>query len=307
MLGTEKDATVQKKARGAPKKNGPSWKSRGIIITCYREWVTELPEGVQYIAWGDELCPTTGKPHKQAFAYAEIAQRFAWWAKRFPQCRLAPMIGNFMQNENYCSKAGSYHELGEKPMLNGEHKAKHRVVELMERGDSPVAIAREHGSLTETVGRYFRFWEVMHRDIVMDKLRDQGFKPRQVYIHIGPTQAGKSRLIYEQHDCRDVYIMPKRDGKWYGNYKGQSVVVFNDVRHGDIMSYPDFLNITDGYPIEVEVKGGFVPWCAEYIYFTSNDPVEKWWPHIDAESAAAVKRRVTEVRVFKSDGTFEFE
>lgn len=289
-------------------KKNPSWKARGIVITSYRlnDW-TELPEGVQYLAWGDETCPTTGRPHKQAFAYSQLQNRFSWWKARFPKDHMEPMRGNFRENETYITKEGTLKELGERPMLNGDHKAKHIIVQKIEEGEKPIEIARNHGNLTETVARYHRFWQTMWREITMSKLREEGFQPRQVYIHVGPAGVGKSKYIYEQHSTHDIYVMPRRDGKWYGSYSGQSVVVFNDVRPGDIMSVPDFLNVTDGYPIEVEVKGDFVPWCAKYIYFTSNVGYDLWWPYANEESIAAVKRRITECRVFKDDGSMTFE
>lgn len=278
-----------------------------MCITSYKQTAWQvLPPGVLYLAWGDETCPTTGRPHKQAFAYTDIAQRFSWWSQRFPKDHLEVMRGNFRENEAYVTKEGTLNELGEKPMLNGDHRAKHAVVELIEQGQQPIAIAREHGHLTETVARYHRFWQLMWRTIRMEKMQSEGFKPRQVFILTGPCGVGKSRSIYEQHSSRDVYVMPRRDGKWFGSYSGQSVVVFNDVRAGDIMSVPDFLNITDGYPIEVEIKGDFVPWCAEYIYFTSNDPLDEWWPMISSDSLAAVRRRVTETRVFNVNGEISF-
>jgi len=289
-------------------KGNPTWRARGVCLTSYREtdW-EQLPVGVQYLAWGDETCPTTGRPHKQAFAYSQTPQRFSWWKANFPKDHIEQMRGNFRENEKYITKEGTLRELGERPMLNGDHRAKHAIVARIENGERPMTIARENGELTETIARYHRFWTIMYREITMEKLRSQGFKPRQVFIHVGAAGVGKSRLIYNEHKFSDIYVMPRRDGKWFGSYSGQPVVVFNDVRAGDIMSIPDFLNVTDGYPIEVEVKGDFVPWCAEYIYFTSNDTFDLWWPYSSDENRAAVKRRVTEMRVFKADGSMTFE
>ena len=54
------------------------------------------------------------------------------------------------------------------------------------------------------------------------------------------------------------------------------------------MPVTDFLNITDGYPIEVEVKGAFVPWSAHTIYFTSNFDWTAWWSNLGYDQTQAV-------------------
>ena len=42
------------------------------------------------------------------------------------------------------------------------------------------------------------------------------------------------------------------------------------------MTRTDFLNITDRYPLQVEVKGDSIEWSPEEIWFTSNYDPEAW-------------------------------
>lgn len=114
----------------------------------------------------------------------------------------------------------------------------------------------------------------------------------------GPTEAGKSSAVREIHGFANVYSMPDNKLQWAGSYDGQSVVLFDDVTAGSIMSVTDFLRYTDGYPIEAPTKGGFVTWVPDHIYFTSNLDFDSWWPCATPEHLAAARRRVTEFRVF---------
>ena len=293
-----KPATLKK--RNVSQKKDEKGTFRGATITHFGPEYTSLPDNIQYLAFGHEICPTSGRPHLQMFAYSCSAMRHTQWRKIFPGDHIEKMGGSFVQNEVYCSKEGTLTELGVKPMENGKRRTVLTVMELIESGERPMKIARTEPELTETVARYYRFFNEVHREVQMERLQAKGFQPREVFILTGSAGTGKSRYVHEQHGFTDVYIMPRRDGKWFGNYSGQSVVVFNDVCPGDIMPVTDFLNITDGYPIEVEIKGAFVPWCAQTIYFTSNFDWEAWWPSLSYDQTQAVLRRVTEVRVFKA-------
>lgn len=125
-------------------------------ITSYREddWTT-LPPGVKYLAWSNETCPTTGRAHKQAFAYGK--KTFAGWKAAFPGDHIEEMRGTFAENESYCSKAGALIKLGERPMENGKRRSSEKILALLESGERPTKIARSNPELLESVARYDKF------------------------------------------------------------------------------------------------------------------------------------------------------
>ena len=287
----------------------PGYQFRAVTITSYREtaW-TELPPGVKYLAWSEETCPTTGRAHLQAFAYGEgRGKTFNGWKAVFPGDHLEEMQGTFAQNEAYCSKAGQLQELGERPMDNGKRRASEKVLLLLEEGERPTKIARANPKLLDTVARYHKFWDRLFLEISMERMNKEGFKPKQVFMLIGPTGTGKTRGVYEQYGFGNVYRAVSNKGDWFDGYNGQPAVIFDECGPGAIMPITQFLTITDGYPLSLPVKGGFVPFRPEAVYFTANVSYTNWWSDPLQEHLQAAKRRITEVRVFKADGTVTFE
>jgi hypothetical protein len=288
----------------------PKKKKQKIIEArgaCLTDWsakpYTVLPPGVQFVAWGLETCPSTGRLHNQAWAYG-INRSESAWAKAFFNKplwgKVELMRGTFASNETYCSKSGQYQKLGVEPMGDGQKRC------LMDYTDAiratpqhPYNFTRAEPMFAPLFVQYGRGLTNFTNRVIMDRLNAEGFKKREVYILTGSTETGKSRHAPQHYGgYTNIYNMPRRDGKWYGNYSGQPVVCFNDIAPGDIMSVTDFLNITDGHPCEVETKGDFVPWQAKTIFFTSNYAWTQWWPNISEEHKQAVQRRITAVKPY---------
>lgn len=277
------------------KETKPDWRSRLVCFTCFdtKRDLRELANSVQYLAYGLEKCPTTSREHFQAFAYSATPQRFSWWQKLLKPMHFEPCHGTLDQNQTYCSKAGQYTEIGMKPMGSGNKRILLEIKDQLDKGE-PLRKLRKIDGAFDAVLRHERGLKEYERQLRMDKMYADGYKSKQVIVITGPTNTGKSRTIYDRHVATDVYSMPNCTGQWAGTYDGQPVVLYDDVGRGNIMPITDFLRLCDGYPIEVPVKGGFVPWTPTSIYFTSNFKFDEWWPYADPEHIAAARRRVTE-------------
>lgn len=262
----------------------------------------KLREKVQYYAYGKEVCPKTGKDHYQAFAYVSVAQRWSWWQKALKPNHFEKCNGNLHQNEVYCSKSNDYTEWGLKPMGDGVKRGMLVIKDSIEAGVPLKKIQRRDDHFEDCI-RYRRALKEFEQDVRIERMYEKGFVKKTVSIYVGATGTHKSRDVRSQFP--DVYSMPDLSMQWAGSYDGQSAVIFDDVGPGNIMSVTNFLRITDGYPIEVAVKGGYVAWSPEFIFFTSNVHYSKWWPVISAEHLEAVKRRLASVRVYKSVGVYE--
>jgi len=258
-----------------------------------------LPKGVDYVAWCIETCPTTGRQHCQGWAWAQTPKKFGGWKKAFPGAHIEKMMGSFLQNDKYCSKTtgGLLKELGTRPMENGKKRVLLQIKECIEGGET-VSKIQKRDEYFDTVLRYERGLRDYERRLRLDKSIEAGYSKRHVTVLIGKAGSGKTKHVYDQHNGHSVYTMPKNDGKWFGTYDGQLVVLFDDVSPGDIMPITTFLRVTDGYPIEVEIKGGFTPWVPTHIYITSNLGIREWWPTMTDEQYLAVQRRVSEI-IFK--------
>lgn len=275
---------------------------RAMVLTSYvtPDGWSELPKGLQYFCYGDEICPTTQRPHKQGFAYSTNAMRFPAWQKIFPRIRLAPMLGSFAQNEVYCSKKGSYHVFGVEPMLPSHKRSLEELVgdvsdaaDLQVPLDEVVTIPENRSTFVQYNGGIQRLYNMQ----VTKRLRatDVNLAPEVLWFH-GPPGSGKTRTTLELHP--QLYRVPTSNQyKWKDGYCGQDAVLYDNVSPKNID--PDtFLQEIDRYYMQVPVKGGFIGWRPKIIYITSvMSPDDMVLAHVFSNGDELL-RRITCIREF---------
>lgn len=271
-------------------KNAPF---RGACITINNPTPDDYDidmDKVGYFAYSDEI-GESGTPHIQGFAYSKKAMKLSGWKKIFPRAHIEKMRGSFSDNVKYCSKQSELIEFGTRPS-QGERTDLLAVKALVKQGKRPMDIADDHDEHFVAVARHHVFFERYHH-FTQGKRMKTDFDPVQVFIRWGEAGAGKSRYVYDTFP--DVYTMPDNTAQWFGSYNGQSTVLFDDVEIGNIPSLSTFKRITDRYPIEVPVKGGFVWWKPKRIFFTANSHWTVWWKQLTEQDQEAIKRRLTSV------------
>jgi len=234
---------------------------------------TTLEEDLQYYAYGSEVCPTTDRPHYQAFGYSKRAQRMSWWIKLLKPHHVEKCIGSLDENDAYCKKEGSYSEWGVKPMANGKKRS------LQELCDAVVSSVETGGMLCDVVTepehmatfvQYNNGITRLHQHCVTAKLRkiDKNIAPEVIYIS-GPPGCGKSRYVYDKEP--DVFKIPASDKyKWKDGYSGQDAVLYDNMAKDNINPF-ELLQELDRYYMQVPVKGGFIGWRPRRIYITAVD------------------------------------
>lgn len=252
---------------------------RGMVLTIYdfSESVTVLPNWLQYYAYGAETCPTTGRPHHQAFAYAKVPQRFVRWKKQFPTAHLEAMRGSFLQNEKYCSKQGSLIELGVRPMDNGHRRDLQQFCDRLIDGeklkevalDMPTTFCQYHNGLRSLQAYVSTPYE-------HDSVRG--------YWYWGPPGTGKSH--YARHHFTGLYI--KAQNKWFDGYNGETTILLDDF---DCKLLGHYLKIwMDKWSCSGEVKGGTVHLQHHHFVVTSNYSIrDMFYP--DENLIGAIERR----------------
>lgn len=112
---------------------------------------------------------------------------------------------------------------------------------------------------------------------------------RQVFVFWGAPGTGKSRRAWEEAGL-DAY--PKDPcTKYWDGYQGGSNVVIDEFR-GEI-NISHVLRWFDRYPVNVECKFGAVTLRATRIWITSNVDPREWYPGVNADTTAALLRRLT--------------
>ncbi len=111
---------------------------------------------------------------------------------------------------------------------------------------------------------------------------------RTTYVFWGKTGTGKSRRAWDEAGL-EAYSKDPRSKFWCG-YQSQKNIVIDEFRGGIDVSH--LLRWLDRYPVRVEIKGSSRPLVAETIWITSNLNPTDWYPDSDAETVAALRRRL---------------
>lgn len=262
---------------------------RFVVITDHREayqneGYVHLPPRTQYVAWGHETCPTTGKRHLQVWAYGEKRSIKAW-SVDFGNSHIEGMMGSMLQCDKYQSKQNQLKELGLRPMHSGHKRTLVDFTDACIRDPhiAPVDFAIENPDYAPTYVQYGRGLEKLSAAAYAKRIKGDHTAPEVIYIH-GPPGSGKSRHVRELEP--DIYDVPAADGfKWKDGYHAHEAVLFDNVSRKSLRDPDQFLKEIDRYPVRVSIKGGFVMWKPKRIYITSiqspeylagifNDPVE---------------------------------
>lgn len=225
-------------------------KSRNWVLTIFNfDLIPNLKhESIRYSAYGDEICKKTGRPHKQAFVVFKDNVRFSHVKKLFPSTHIEKMQGRLEHNEAYCSKEGSYHEYGNKPMT------KRRQGELgREYWQEQLDLARQDPDLCDPKLQitHLNNLERIH-ERAQKKSKLEHLTELDNWWFVGPTGTGKSRTARELYP--DAYI--KQCNKWWNDYEGQETVIIEDINpdHKYMANFID--QWCDHYPFPAETKGG---------------------------------------------------
>jgi hypothetical protein len=215
-----------------------------------------------YIAYGEEICPKTKKPHHQGFIYFSGARgSIKGVAKLLGKCNVGMCDGNLDQNDDYCSKENDLIEFGERPKQGFRNDLEEVKSKILEHKLSVDEICIENPNIYHQYGRTLNKLE----DIALRK-KFRNWMTEGVWIY-GPTGTGKSHKAYEGFNPVTHYNYPDDNG-WWDGYTGQEIVIINEFR-GEI-KYRELLTLCDKYPMSVRRRGREpVPFLAKKIIITS--------------------------------------
>lgn len=210
-------------------------------------------------------------------------------------CHVEVMLGTIDQAVEYCQKDMgdqmeyvTFFESGVRPLSNdnkgrAEKLRWKRALDLSKAGDIDAIDADIQ----------FRYYPTIL------KLRlDYALKPVPLADvtgewRYGLTGHGKTRGVFE--DYPDCYI--KSRNKWWSSYRGQDVVLLDDLGHNDAKWIGDFLKDWAGqFPFQAETKGAGMQIRPKKFIVTSQYQIEELW--YDKETIDALKRRFKCIHIF---------
>lgn len=236
---------------------------------------------VSYSIFGVESGGENSTPHLQGFITFRRAYRLAQLKKLHPRCHWEPAkAGDGM---NYCMKDQNYE------IKDNRSQGKRNDLLKYSEEIKTIGLKRAVRENLEVALKYPSGSKFIH-SMLMDHRRVD--TPPEVYWLYGDAGTGKTRQVFEEHGQDNIYVKNCSKGnKWFDGYEQQKVCLFDDIRC-DTLDWNYLLQITDRYPLSVEIKGGMIPFNSPIIVFTSPRSIESTFVN-NGEDIEQFLRRVT--------------
>lgn len=197
----------------------------------------------------------------------------------------------------YCKKENNYIEYGDSPAKVLSKKDKNKL--LLE---TPLEKLVEDGEIS-----IYSICQLKKaKDLLEDERIQQTFTKKDVRWYCGPTGAGKTREAWSEAikaaggNLQEIWVS-HATSQWYDGYHGQRFAILDDIRSAQ-WPFAELLRITDRYPIQVPVKGGFRKWVPTTIWITApGRPEEVYCDHTTGrvfDGIEQLNRRISELREF---------
>lgn len=245
------------------------------------------PEQIQGLFYQVEQCPKTSKYHLQGFVVFKKKVRFGTVKTLFPTAHIEKCRGTQQQNITYCSKSESKirgpFTVGtlETP---GKSKPLQEACKMIVEGKTMREIAVEYPTVFVVHSRGLR---MLQQQILEEPA---SWRVIEVIWYWGKTNVGKTRTCYEQ----DPKLYKVKDkGQWWDGYIDQTTILFDEF-YGEI-PMKNMLNWLDGYPIDLEVKGGYTSARWTKVFITSNTDPHNMYNGVPQDVRDAFYRRINQI------------
>lgn len=263
-------------------------RSRNYCFTDYQDLDASIiwdnySDKLRYIVIGNEICPKTGRPHGQGFIQFHKPQRRTAVAKILGKCAFFACKGSALQNVKYCTKDGKYQEFGE-AVLQGQRTDLMKIKDEIDNGASLEKLYSDH---FETVCRYRN--GIKEYKKIIDHKRNKQFRHVETHVYAGPTGVGKTRKAFEENP--NAFLLTGDRLQWFDGYEGEKTLIIDE--YDNQIKITELLNLLDGYPLRLPIKGSFTYAGWTKVIITTNLTSRQMHVHAKPAHREALKRRIT--------------
>ena len=251
--------------------------SRRYCFTIFNEddaFTPTFEAPIRYLAFGREICPETGRKHIQGYMELESPRRYSTIKKikGYESAHFEEAKGTYEENIRYCSKEGSFTELGTHK-TQGERSDYGKALEILRETPNRTGMKRV---LNECPDVFFKYPRGLEKALELcipdpvnedkDQLRpwqhdlffylmDSQPDPRKIRFYVDEHGgAGKSwfvRFFYCDQLNQTLVLSNGKHDRLYYCYTGQRVVLFDFTRstdpENDHLPYAVIENVKNGY------------------------------------------------------------
>lgn len=253
---------------------------------------------LRYGIYSEEI-GESGTYHLQGYLEFSRALRMGPLKEMFGELipHLEPRMGTREQAREYCCDtkdpsflAGPY-EFGEwNAGGQGRRNDLASFKSAIDSGETDLQLWDSHPA------QYLRYMNGVSRIRLLKSSRRDW--PMDIIYLVGPPGTGKSKAAMDLHPLA-YWVSKGRTGVWWDGYQGESTVILDEL-DGTWFTWTFLMRLLDRYPMNVEFKGGSLPFLARTIIITSNKyPWELYnrWKF----PLPALFRRITEIRLFSPE------
>lgn len=266
-----------------------------------RHWCFTLPnpkacldfqssDCIRYAVYQEEVSNDTGLHHFQGYIELDRAARLSYVKKLkgLEKGHFEIRKGTRDQAREYCMKEDSrvdgpweygVWEAGGQ----GKRNDMTGMWDIIKGGATEVEIMEQFPEL------YMRYHGAVSKMCVSMNKGERTWKSI-VTIIIGPPGVGKSKHCLD-HYPGAYWLSNSRNNVWWQGYEKQETVIIDEFNYGWVPF--DYLKrLLDGYPLQVEVKGGSRQFVAKEIIITCNKDPRVWYSDNNRFDDKALMRRM---------------
>jgi len=243
----------------------------------------------------------SGTPHKQGLGRMKKTTRVNSIAAQLhslfgQSCHVEKMKGTYDQALEYTRKSGGVEETwGECPKKGTKKKNGMDGIRDTIRSNPLMGTASLRALLYEDhFGIYVRYQRNIDQYIERSR-RSFACRDVEVEWHYGPTGVGKTFGIPRN----ELTYWKPPEAKWFPGYTGQPTLVLDEFRK-NWFTFSYMLRLLDVYPMQVEIKGGYVQLDATKIIITCPYHPRDLYP--TREDVGQLVRRCTKIYKHSKDG-----
>lgn len=233
---------------------------------------------MSYMVCQLEKAPTTGRLHWQGYVHYKRAMKLANVKRDYPRAHLEIALGSAQQNTEYCTKDETRVE---GPYMYGSMPKQGKRTDAETFWQSLKSGVTDYALCDEFPGLFMRWHKGIDKmRLVLEEEEAKQYRPMTVHLFWGKTRTGKTRAAREMYP-NSFLMHPISGQEWWDGYSGQREVVIDDYR----CQWPlhRLLQVLDGHPLLLPIKGGFRWALFDTVVLTSNSHVTRWYQGVNVD------------------------